>query len=557
MPRADQPVKHPRVRVRAPGVPPVQVLNPDVHIRLAAQFVATAEDFKSPTGEIIPGHHAFGTADLPYVRFVSFWDATDDDLDLCVRLIDWWLHQMTFVQAVKPLREVPGSEGRLFWLDMRHKGWNAIAWQAVAEREFYLVEPGIDHQQAEYLRQKVCAPVSAAAKEGRRIAAPGGQTKVQLILPAEAIVSGRQLLRDTFETDRVDSYYDLLFARQRFGDREWWPGGPWNGKDYSPGWYRKKDSGFVHKNFPRDVNDWDKAFGIDVIRDFGRSSKVDLDFGGVVEGGQDNPRSGSAVSLHNRLVVTFQGPFGGASRTFDVLETSGVRDYSESLIFAGQKFIKGEGAKAVFDAGELLYYLPNGGQAGLLINAQGKRIEAAANNVALDGADTGMDKRVRNMGSCLECHAPAGGYILPRDLVSEGMQQGISYKFKNPEQLDRLLGFVKIYKKRVEGYQGPYLDLLAELTKGRGEDKAPGWNGAQVGKQVEHLRRSYDLPLDLDAAAREMGMPPDALKRFLAKSPFNRANQLLHGRPVPRRVWERDLYPNLQILRAAEVDYQK
>jgi hypothetical protein len=54
-----------------------------------------------------------------------------------------------------------------------------------------------------------------------------------------------------------------------------------------------------------------------------------------------------------------------------------------------------------------------------------------------------------------------------------------------------------------------------------------------------------------------MGMPPDALKRFLAKSPFNRANQLLHGRPVPRRVWERDLYPNLQILRAAEVDYQK
>ena len=114
----------------------------------------------------------------------------------------------------------------------------------------------------------------------------------------------------------------------------------------------------MDRNFPRDETDWNRAFGVDLVKTFAKDTEVDLDFGAVVAGGRDHPGVGSIVALNNRLVVTVQGPYGAAMKTFDVTETSGRKDYSETLIFAGGKFKKGKGAVAVNDGGELLAYLP-------------------------------------------------------------------------------------------------------------------------------------------------------------------------------------------------------
>jgi hypothetical protein len=248
--------------------------------------------------------------------------------------------------------------------------------------------------------------------------------------------------------------------------------------------------------------------------------------------------------------------------TYDVSEKSGVKDFSESLIFGGKDYKQGAGVQAVRDAGELLAYLPNGGQAGLLVNGENKRIEVADAKFAKDTTEppTSLESRVRNYGSCLVCHSPAGGYIIPRDLVKLGTDEGIAAKFKDHDQYLRVKAFFRGYEKKIKGIQDPYLDVVEETTRSEAkkgavvDKKEKGWTGAQLSAAVREFRDYYDAPLDAATAAAEMGEPVEAAKRQFALSPFNRANQLLQGQKIPRTTWEKDVLPNCQILRQAYVD---
>jgi hypothetical protein len=592
-----------RGQVPPPGVPPATIANPDLHIRAAAAYVATAEDFKSPDGKLVKGHGAFITEDMCHIRFVSFWNVDEKYLPTVRCLFNWWIQQMSFNTHVELPKEVPGTSGRLLWLDLRDYKWNAAAWQAVTERERYICEPWVDHEQAEYLRRRLVAPLSSKASKGREVAEGAGKVRTELILPAGTVVSGIQFLRDTLETDRTPSYYDLLFAEFRYkgvsveggaverpttavvpangsfwrdgGDGKayqlragesfpigvrilQWKGNKWHDYKVPEAVQRELPQGKIEStftNFPANLDDWEKAFGVDKVREHMRERKIDLDFGSIVDGGEDVPGKGSMVALRNRLLVTVVGPTGAHMETFDVLEASGIKDFSEATIFGGKKFRAGRGAVAKRDAGEILTYLPNGGQAALLIDANNNRVETAGNNIALDGGATGMDRRVRNAGSCVVCHAPSGGWIPPNDVIREGLEKGVRYKFKDREQENRFKGFIVDQSKRMKAYTEPYLDLVEKTT--RKDSKGKGWTGAQLAKEVEGFRRYYDQPLDLKTAAAEVGMPEADLAGLLVKMPFNRGQRLARGLVVPRRTWEVDLYPNVQILRQAEMDTKK
>ena len=617
-----------KAAISIPGVPPVKVNNPDAAIRCAAAFVATNFDWEDAKGNLVKGHHAFQEDQTCRIRFFSLWDvAPAEQAQTYSRLLGWWVNQMSFEAFPQIPRVVPGTDGRLLWFDLADYRWNSASWRAVAERELYLVEPLIDHENTEYLRRRLVAPLSDEAKKGREVAIGQGRTERKLLLPAGVMVTATQFIRDTLETDRSDSYYDLLFSEFRFTDvvveggayeskkvektRKETPVAPLVPKtpklyvagennfsvELKPGlpfpegktvfqwldekfvvWEIPKPRPVVEEetvvtrrrslpqgkitakfvNFPKDEEDWEKAFGIDKVKAHMKERKIDLDFGAVVEGGQDNPKGGSIVALQNRLLVTVVGPYGAAMETYDVKQATGVKDFSESLIFAGGHFSPGEGAKAFRDAGELLAYLPNGGQAGLLVDGAGKRIEVAGGNIAEDTGSTTKRKDVRNVGSCIVCHAPDGGYIPPNDVIADGASKGIRVKFKDRLQENRVRGFFRDQKAKIAAFQQPYLELLEQTTRLAAKDPkgkpTPGWKGVQLAKEVEAFRKWYDSPLDLKTAAASLGMPEANLKKYLALSPLNRAQQLLKGRSVPRRVWEVDLAPNLSLIRQAEVD---
>jgi hypothetical protein len=516
--------------------------------------------------------------DKPWIVGVSFWDIPEKELWDYRRYLGFWCNQMSFERALRVPQTVPGTEGRLCWLDLRWYGWNQRAWRAVAEREPYTREPWIFHRTAEALRQG----------SGYKGVQPQKGEDGRETTPAIVVVNGGWFIRETLESDRSPSYYDLLFARFRYPEGDY--------KETATGWRTEKrtvhhqggdytypdDSGRISRaiapgtytvdlrfkeksreavstaavDFPKDIQDWEKAFGIDKLRTFARETQIDLDYGAVVAGGRDDPERGSIVALNNRLLVIYDGPLGKHMRSYDVFKTHADRDYSEKLIFKKGHFRKGDGADAVFDAGEILSYLPNGGQAGFLIDGEGKRQEIAGTKAANDVSDKRLNPGVRNFGSCLTCHAASNGFIVPKDQEKEDQKLGIKRKFKDKDQEARYQGFFAEWEEDAAASATKYQRMIARTTGHPDQfpvvdgPKAAPWTGAKIGEMTGTLRDRYDDPVTPERAARMVGVPVGMLKYLASRGGVSpdykvrnhRLNQLVQGKAVPANTWESDVF---------------
>lgn len=479
----------------APAAPPPEVPSPASHARLAADFLS-------------------GRADRQHLRLFSWLGVPELRLTDFKRVFAWWMNQLSFDQGVSLPQDVPGGEGRLQWVDIRDYRWNVRAFRAVAERDTVFQEPWVPSSVARRLRRLVDVGVTAAVWDSGRY-------------PAEAIVWAPQFFRDTVETDRVSSYYDLLFARQRHGRNR-------------------------QRNFPANDKDLEKAIGVDLIRAFAKEASLDLDYGAIVPGGDDDPVNGSIVARNNRVLVFLPIPTtlpGWYGRTFDVTETAGDKDFTEQLIFKGGKFKRGDGAKAVFDAGEILFSLPNGGQGGMLINGQGKRVEVADNKVAKDTSDTRMDARVRTLGSCVICHGPSGGFIYPKDTVVEMLKTGVEIKFKDKAQRNRILAFLNGWQKRAKTFTLAYEELVTETTK---DAKGVAWTPTQLAAAFQDFRDWYDSPVPVEQAAAESGVSAARLKAACYRSPKARLQRINRGLVTPRKAWEKGVFREVNLLLSTE-----
>jgi hypothetical protein len=529
-----------------------------------------------------------GEYDRYYTRFLSFYDIDDvGGLRHAVKLSNWWNNQMSFDEYHHLLRPVPATGFRLFALDLRDYRWNSPAWYAVARREPRFRQPWVYFREAEELRRE-------AGYYGVKPDPEDGTT------PAVVVVSGVWFLRDTFETQRSTSYYDLLFACRRFVvdpeaqyelkfityREQDWPGGvdPEDGHHYEAGVYRVKTTHYRKvpdwkaydlTDFPKDEQDLEKAVGIDVVKAFARKEQIDVDNGAIVAGGRDDPQNGSIVALQNRLVAILDGPLGPYMKSFDTERTAGIKDYSQSLIFAGRPFRRGVGARAVTDAGMVLFYLKNGGQGGILINGEGKRIEVAGANVANDTSDRRLNAGVRNFESCATCHAGGGGFLAPDDLYAKWKAAGIKLKFSDREQRNRVEGFFSGLKDRMAGAVKRYETLANETTKPWADEAADAkpWSGADVAAEVIDFRNRYDDMVDASTAAREMGIPLAAFKwlarRVGVDAPDEeglvvrrnqRAAELVQGLKIPRTAWDDDLFRQVGLqldAHAGDPDFKK
>lgn len=537
------------------------------------------EAFKAQVGKTTDKKYADV---IEHLWFLDFRTVPEKDLGDWILLVQWWLNQMSFEQAPAYLNPVPNNP-RLFWVDIRDYRWNKAARNTVGSRDPYSQQQWANQVDAQYLRDAVGAKVPDELQKKDRY-------------PLIAVVNAPWLFRETVESDRSQSYYDLLYAAQRFGDDYKAPvkfqgetkAGPADEMVYvqrgsltlvkrsevKPGEkvyvkgadnvYRQEEAhtertqpaheesarGERRANFPATVKDWEEAFGLDLLRAFGKKVKVSTNYGTVVEGALSNPGRGSIVALNDRFVVTEPSGFGSiAMRTFDVFENEGRRDFIEQAPKLPFEFDRGT---ITFDAGELLAYLPNGGQAALLIDGKGNRAEIAATKAAFNSLEKKPNPGVRNPGDCVTCHGAQGGYILPRSLLDAAFEKGVDLKIKDREVLNRFKGFYEDWADNVAPYAKKYESLLAKTTRDRLKRGDKGWDGAKLEATFRRLRDQYDAPISPATAALDTGYPVEVVKAAAAKSNTARLNMLNRDMTIPRRTWEFDAYRNLQNLIHAE-----
>lgn len=478
------------------------VASPDAHARMAAEFLTDSN--KSVKQE-----------DKPYIRFLSWYHyAGHPDLESRLKIQRMWINQLHFESDIEFPREVPGSQGLLWWIDLRDYGWNREAWAAVAQREPYFREPAVNTGPAEFIRRVI------------------GSTQNEKTLHVEGIVRGDWFFRETVELDRSPAYYDLLFAKQRHPEGDVtetkvidWKGGY---SDYSkqvvaPGRYTIEVKKRKFVDFPKNERDVEKVLGVDIIRSFIKASQINLQHGAVVEGGE---KGTSIVARQNRLIERTEGPIGRYYKTFDVRETSGKRDFAETL---NKDF--------EYDAGEILFRLPAGGQGGLLVDSKGGVLNVADNRFAADASDLRLDTRVRNYGSCQVCHE--SGIIRPQNLIEEMMKAGVDIKFKDKRDARDARAFFTQWETKLANDQADYAGFLKRTS---------GFTPAENSKAFKAARDAYDAPVDASKASAECGMTLGEFMTIAPRSTKARVLNLVQGISMPRRTWESDGYPEMMKL---------
>jgi len=482
--------------------PPV---SPDDHARLAAQFLSDA-------------NRSIPQDAKPYVRFLSWQNyAGSPDLEQRTRIMRFWINSLHLESDPEFPRELAGSNGLLSYIDLRDYGWTPAAWLAVAQREPYFRQPAVSSGAAQFIRVVI------------------GANQDPNTFHAVGIVRADWFFRETVELDRSPAYYDLLFAKQRHPDgteteeRIIDHKGGWleaSGQVVEPGRYSiKVPKGSKFVDFPKTEGDVEKALGVDGIRAFIKTSGINLQHGAVVEGGE---KGNSVVARQNRLLERTNGPIGYYWKTFDVKETSGKRDFAETL---HKDF--------AFDAGEILFRLPGGGQGGLLVDSGGNVLNVADNRFAIDGSDS-KDVRVRNPGSCMVCHE--SGIIKPANLIEEMLKSGVDIKFKDKKESRDARSFFLGWESKLINDQQEYAGFIKRTS---------GYSPAENSRHFKAFRDSYDGSVSLDGAARECGVPVPVLLAAARKSLKARVLNLCQGISCPRRTFESDVYPELvKLLRA-------
>ncbi len=483
-----------------------------VFVLLCFVFLAAGQEEKTPPSQYSHSLLAYKylkslkPSEAKYYRFLSYYNY--DDAATRVKTMRFWINQLHLEIAKSFANPVPGSENLLFAIDLREFGWSSAAFSAVARREPYFKGTAVDPATGILLRKFI--EVDQDPKS----------------LHIEAIVRADWFFRETMESDRSPSYYDLLYSRFRFTKASVKKETYQKADGY---WYESTTTtpgGFV--NFPKNEADFERVFAVDKFREHLKEFKIDTRHGAVVDGMENGI---SIVARQNRLIERIQTSMGAYYKTFDVKESTGKRDFVETL---NKDF--------EFDAGEILVDLPAGGMGALLVNAVGGIVERADNRFAIDTSDLKYDATVRTPGSCFICHELK--YIKPQNLVEELTKAGVNLKFKQKISAVAAKGFFLDWIDKLEGEQTRFSKFIAQTSGFR-----PGENAANL----KAWRDEYDKPVDLKKAVRESGVSVPEFKLAAVKSPSGRIAMLLIGKTIPRRTWEVDGYKEIQLqLNASE-----
>ncbi len=229
----------------------------------------------------------------------------------------------------------------------------------------------------------------------------------------------------------------------------------------------------------------------------------------------------SGVSRNNRLIERHATAFGAYWKSYDFAGNSGRQNLFAHPLGPGNE-------ESLFrqDGGEIIFHLPNGLLAYLLVNGQGRRLDEGP--VQIVSVKSKPDPRVINGISCMFCHS--------RGLI-EKADQIRGHVLKNPQ------AFPDVDVKTILALY-PEEKRLSELLREDTERfrKAFEMTGAKLGgtDPIVALSERFESELDLSLASAETGSTTSFFLRALELSPrlAQRLGALkLEGGTVQRQVF--------------------
>lgn len=261
---------------------------------------------------------------------------------------------------------------------------------------------------------------------------------------------------------------------------------------------------------PRGVEELEKKLGVavaDNIRD-----------GKMLRAGFTN----SGISRHNRIIERHASKYGYYWRSYDFGSSRGRKDVLTHPI--------GPGVSAGFDtfvpdAGEIIFRLPNGLQAFMLVDDKGTRIDRAPTDIVTDPKHP--EKVVETGISCLSCHA--AGIIDKQDQVRPLLDDA-----KGVKNRDAILAAYRPREEFAEAVAADQAKYKAAIEK---------LGGRVTGTEpINELVRRFDGEVDLKHAAAELWATPEDFRKALEKSRATALKPLL----LPGGTVKRDAFDSLK-----------
>ncbi len=245
--------------------------------------------------------------------------------------------------------------------------------------------------------------------------------------------------------------------------------------------------------------------------------------------------NGSGVSGNNRIIERHRSDNGYYWKSYDFDEVDGAA--SERNIF--EKPL-GPGGPQGFthDGGEIIYSLPNGLQAYMLIDGEGKRIDKGPIRIVQDNKRP--DRQVVNGLSCMSCHSR--GIIRKLDQIRPNVDSNPS-SYEDIYGEDGLELLKLLYPKQdiLDSWYDRDRESFAEAideTGGTISDTEP----------IVTLAALFEQELDLPRAAAESGLPIEEFARRIRRTPdiARSLGALQSGGTVTRSAFK-SLFPALKV----------
>ncbi|MBV9122530.1 MAG: tetratricopeptide repeat protein, partial [Planctomycetes bacterium] len=210
--------------------------------------------------------------------------------------------------------------------------------------------------------------------------------------------------------------------------------------------------------------------------------------------------NGSGVSQNNRLIERHRSSYGAYWKSYDFAANAGRKNLFAHPLGPGT-----EDRDFQQDGGEIIFNLPNGLQAYLLVDGRGRRLNEGPTKIV--SVKNQPDPAVINGISCMYCHAR--GMIDKADQVRE-------HAAKNPA------AFSDADAQTIRALYPPEEEFRTLLHQDAERfERAMLQAGVQPGatEPVVALAGRFEAEVDLPTAAAEVGVPPTVLLQGLDKFP--------------------------------------
>jgi WD40 repeat protein len=204
----------------------------------------------------------------------------------------------------------------------------------------------------------------------------------------------------------------------------------------------------------------------------------------------------SGVSKNNRILERHDAAYGTFWRSYDFANNTGRQNLFEHPVGPNA------GATSFQPAGgEMIFHLPNGLQAYMLVNAKGQRIDKGPSEIVADPRRP--DQRVETGISCMSCHARG---LLPK------ADQLRAHVEKNAQVFGKsIIAAIRAthprpaqFKAQIDEDNRRYLKALEKIGV-RDPDQEP----------INLVTQRFEATLDGPTAAAELGLPIAELGPFL------------------------------------------